>query len=109
MEQSSGSPDKRSRQRSEQEIFAAMEEFEKAGNISPKEFAEMHQISDATFYNWQRRYRSKDIIKEEPKGFIPVSVITNDDCPVEGEGLFAEVRVIKIYRWVEASYLKQTS
>ena len=94
---------RRAPHRSEQEIFTAIEEFEKAGDISMKEFCEMHQISEATFYNWQKKYKSKD----EPKGFVAVSVI-EDDQLIE-EGLFAEVRagVVKLYQRVDASYLKE--
>ncbi len=95
---------RRAQHRSEQEIFTAMEEFEKAGDISMKEFCEMHQISEATFYNWQKRYRLKDAVKDEPQGFVNVSIA--DDHSTE-EGLFAEVRGIKLYQFVEAAYLKE--
>lgn len=98
----------RSRQRSRQEIYAAIEEFEKAGNISPKEFAEMYQISEATFYNWQKRYKFKDVGREEPKGFSAIS-IAPDRAGDHQEGVFAEVKgkVIRFYQRVEPSYLKE--
>ncbi len=96
---------KRAQSRSEQEIFEAIEEFERAGNISIKEFAEMHQVSEATFYKWQKRYRAKGSIKNELQGFIPVSVAV-ERTGQEGQ-LFAEFRGIKLYQWVEPAYLKE--
>lgn len=105
-------PLKRTQHRSEQEIFTAMEEFEKDGNISPKEFCEIYQISDATFYNWQKRYRAKDTIKEELPAFMPIRVVEDSedgDVYEETGTVFAEVRagVIRIYQKVDASYLKE--
>jgi hypothetical protein len=105
MEQTTATSGMRSRHRSEHEIFEAIEKYERAGNIRPKEFAKMHQISDATFYNWLRRYRSRDAAGQTPKGFMPVSVMIDEDGSLMEDGLFAEVRGIKIYRRVEASYL----
>jgi hypothetical protein len=100
-----GPVSKRAQSRSEQEIFEAIEEFERAGNISIKEFAEMHQVSEATFYNWQKRHRAKGAAKNEPQGFIPVSISTD---PVGQErALFAEYRGIKFFQRVEPSYLKE--
>lgn len=88
--------------RSKEEIFGAIAEFEKAGNISPKEFARMHEITETTFYNWRKRYRSG---KKEPGGFVPVRIRTRDYSPTDG--LFAKVCGIEIYQWVEAAYLKE--
>ena len=98
---------KRSHQRSKQEVDIAMKEFEKT-RTSPKKFAEMHQISKATFYNWQKKYRSKNAIKRVPKGFFPVSIspeITDHIRP----GFFAEIegKAIRFYQRVEPSYLKE--
>jgi hypothetical protein len=82
-----------------------MEEFDHAGNISIKEFAEMHQVSEATFYNWQKKYRAKGSVNEGPKGFIPISIAT--EAPGQEGRLFAEFRGIKFYQWVAPSYLKE--
>ena len=92
---------KRTQSRSEQEKHSVIAEFEKAGNITVKDYCKIHQIHPATFYNWQKRYRAKT----EPKGFVPVSVLMDDHS--SEEVLFAEVRGIKIYQWVEAAYLKK--
>lgn len=104
-----GAVGERNRQRSKQEIFNAIEEFERAGDISPKEFAEMYQISEATFYNWQKRYKSKDVIVKEPKGFFPIGIATDKNDDHQAGELFAEVKgkAIRFYQRVEPSYLKE--
>ena len=109
MEQTiTGSVVKRQRHRSRQEVFNAIEEFQKAATISPKEFAKMHQITETTFYNWQKKYKARKISTEAPTGFIPVSIAP--DCDDHRQtGIFAEVegKAIRFYQWVEASYLKK--
>jgi len=80
-------------------------------NISPKEFCEIYQISDTTFYNWQKKYRAKDTIKEELPEFVPIRIVDDNDDNVDHQQghVFAEVKSgsIKIYQWVDASYLKE--
>jgi transposase-like protein len=88
----------------EQEIFAAIEQFEQAGNISVKEFAAAFQVSEATFYNWRKRYRAND--NHSPAaGFIPVDM-SEVQAPENPVRIFAEFRGIVFYQRVEASYLK---
>ena len=73
----------------EQELFAALRQFDDAGNISVKEFAAAFQISEATYYNWRKRYQAKNSIPVD--GFIEVdlSVLRKE----EGRGeIFAEFR-----------------
>jgi transposase-like protein len=88
----------------EQEIFAAIEQYEQGGNISVKEFAAAFQVSEATFYNWRKRYRAKDKQKT-PAGFIPVDM-SEVQAPLSQDRIFAEFRGIIFYQRVEASYLK---
>jgi hypothetical protein len=95
----------RREQRSEQDIFEAMAAFEEAGNISITEFAKRHQVSKATVYNWQNRYRSKGAVQKEPKGFIPVSFPSNSIAEQKGAP-FAACRGIIFYQRVEPAYLK---
>jgi transposase-like protein len=89
----------------EQEIFAAIEQFEQAGNISVKEFAAAFQVSEATFYNWRKRYRANGRQKVPATGFIPVD-LSEVQAPQSQGRIFAEFRGIVFYQWVEASYLK---
>jgi hypothetical protein len=87
----------------EQEIFAALKQFDEAGNISVKEFAAAFQISEATYYNWRKRYQAKHVIPRS--GFVEVDLsgLRNE----EGRGeIFAEFRGITFYQRVDAAYLK---
>jgi len=89
----------------EQEIFAAIEQYEQAGNISVKEFAAAFQVSEATFYNWRKRYRAKDKQNTPGTGFIPVDM-SEVNVAASQDRIFAEFRGIIFYQRVEASYLK---
>jgi len=80
-----------------------MEEFESSGVFTIAEFCEMNEISNATFHNWQRRYRSH---KENPSGFLSMEVTASPMEAME-PALFAEVKGIRLYRQVSASYLKE--
>lgn len=92
-------------QRSEQEIFGLMEEFENNDSVSVKDFCELYDISDATFYNWQKRYRNRHEAGDKSKGFISLE-FAPPAFPQQPQ-LFAEVRGIKVYREVSASFLKE--
>jgi hypothetical protein len=89
----------------EREIFAAIEQFEAAGNISIKEFSTAFQVSEATYYNWRKRYKSRMVQKEPAVGFIPVDLSEVQGLE-ERSRIFAEFRGIVFYQRVEASYLK---
>ena len=91
-------------QRTDQEIFQLMEDFEKSDNLSIAEFCEIYEISNATFYNWQKRYRSRN--EKSSSGFLSIDVVPSPADSTE-LSLFAEVRGIKLYREVSASYLKE--
>lgn len=91
--------------RSEAYILEALASFERSGNISVKEFAAKHQVSEATFYNWRKKYQSKRAAKEKPHEFIPVSVGCGDILE-QKEPVFAEYRGIIFYQRVEPAYLK---
>ncbi|HEX3935487.1 MAG TPA: helix-turn-helix domain-containing protein [Puia sp.] len=96
---------KRKRSLSDPEIFKAIDEFEQAGNISTKEFAKAFQISEATVYNWRKKYRNMDAFKNQPGGFIPVD-LSNVQQPEEQGRIFAEYRGIIFYQRVDPAYLK---
>ncbi|MHA4811898.1 IS66 family insertion sequence element accessory protein TnpA [Flavitalea flava] len=96
---------KRKQSFSEDEIFRAIEEFEQAGNISIKEFANAFQVSKATFYNWRKRYKTKFIAKDPPKGFIQVDLTQVQQSEEQGQ-IFAEFRGITFYQRVNPAYLK---
>src|SRR5690242_1570853 len=91
--------------RSEQEIIQLMDEFEKSGSITIKEFCEMQDISNATFYNWQKIYRSKQS-QSDANGFLSLDITASPFEQPEAS-LFAEVKGIRLYREVSASFLKE--
>ncbi len=47
------------RQRTPEEIIKLLEEFENSEGITIKEFCEIQDISDATYYNWRKQYGAK--------------------------------------------------
>jgi len=100
-----GTVGKRISSLSEPEKFKAIKEFEQAGNISVKEFVKAFQISEATFYNWRKRYRTQYTFKDQPQGFIAVD-LSGIHQPEENGQPFAQVHGITIYQRVEAAYLK---
>jgi hypothetical protein len=97
--------DTTSKQRkTEQEIILLMEDFEKSDSISVKEFCEMQDISNATFYNWQKIYRSRN--ENDSNGFVSLEVSAPAVEQTEGT-LFAEFKGLKFYQQVSASFLKE--
>jgi len=98
--------------RTADEILNLLEEF-KIREISAKKFCAAYAIREATFYKWKSRYDTRSPGKagkkasKTPDKFISLQVTS----PVVNKesGLFAEVRGIKIYQPVIASYLKELS
>jgi transposase-like protein len=85
--------------RSEEEILKLLEEQEQSG-FSVKEYCEVSDINEATFYSWIKKYRKSE---EEEKGFTTIEIIPSKETKPQ---LFAEVNGIKLYREVSAEYLK---
>lgn len=83
------------------EIKQLFEDFTHSG-ISAKEFCKAQGISTGVFYKWRSRYGVKPAAK--PGAFIKLNVPT---LPEQQPPLFAEVKGIKIYHAVAASYLKE--
>ena len=89
----------------EQEIISALDQFTQAGNISVKEFVSAYQISEATFYNWRKRYGPEVKKTVVSTGFIDVDLSAVQQEQSTGH-IFAEYRGIVFYQRVEPSYLK---
>lgn len=85
--------------RTEEEIQKHLSEQEQSG-FTVKEYCEVSDINEATFYSWLKRYRSKP----EEAGFAPIEVVPA--LVNRKPQLFAEVGNIKIYKEVSAEYLK---
>ena len=102
MEQSITKP--RKTRRTHSEILVLLDEFENS-NIGIPEFCSTHDICKATFHKWCSRYKGKPGKQVEPNGFSTLKITTENNC--DTAILFAEVRGIKIYQPVTASYLKE--
>lgn len=87
--------------RNRAEIMNLLGKFEKT-NVSIKEFCTMHHISKAAFHKWQNRYKRKT---ESRAGFAALQI--NPSSVNTNTSLFAEIKGIRIYQPVAASYLKE--
>ena len=90
-------------QRSESEIKAILKEQE-TSNVTVKEFCEIYDIHEATFYNWRNKYGPK---VEKTGEFIEMDIgeITAEPS------LFAEIElpgkiVLRLFQKVDPSYFK---
>jgi hypothetical protein len=101
MEQNhSGSVVKQRIVRTEEQILSILEEYEKSG-FTQRDFCEVSDINEVTFYSWLKKYRSKP---DDVKGFATIEVV---NTPATKGQLFAEIGNIKLYKEVPAEYLKQ--
>jgi Transposase len=89
--------------RSKEEIISILEECRKS-KLKVKEFVKTKGIHEATYYNWRNKYASKKG-KEKSSGFATLKI--NPSPTTHAATLFAEVRGIKVYHYVPASYLKE--
>ncbi len=99
----------RAKQRSPENIYALLNEFERAEGLTVKDFCKLHDVSEGTFYNWRRKYQNRDTEggNGPSKRFIPLdlgSLLTN----TERTALFAEVTKegYRIYQPVSPEFLK---
>lgn len=82
------------------EIKTLLGEFKQRG-MDAKEFCKTHGISEGVFYKWKARYLNKPSAKQT--GFVTLQ----PSAALQGTVLFAEVKGIKLYQPVTASYLKE--
>lgn len=87
--------------RSEEEILKHLTEQEQS-EFTVKEYCEMMDIVEQTFYSWIKKYRSKP--EDDVKGFAAIEVVPT--FTYSKPQLFAEVGNIKLYKEVPAEYLK---
>jgi len=89
--------------RSRQEIDDLLDRFAKS-NLSVNDFCRQHGISRASFHKWRSRYRSNAVRKKKTSGFATLDIAS---APLGPQGLFAEVKGIRFYQPVSASFLKE--
>ncbi len=90
---------KRSRRTSE-EIKKLLADFKQSGTDA-KDFCNTHGINPGVFYKWKARHLNKPAARQN--GFVALQPF----AALQGAALFAEVKGIKIYQAVTASYLKE--
>ena len=89
--------------RNRQQITEILKSFEQSG-IPAKEFCQIHQIHPSNFHKWKSRYKSKAPKKARSSSFASLSIIESSPAP---SCLFCEVKGIKIYQPVSATFLKE--
>ena len=90
--------------RSAGQIRKLISEFKQSG-LSVKEFSSLHNISRASFHNWQSKYGTVKTKRASEVGFARLEI--TPPLQTSAQILFAEVSGIKLYQPVEASYLKK--
>lgn len=89
--------------RTGEDISVLLEEFDRT-KPEVNEFCNRHNISRATFYKWQSRYKRKH---QKPSGKAGFARLQVSSAHVNASAsLFADVNGIKIYQRVDAAYLK---
>ena len=88
--------------RTRQQILELLAQFDQAGS-SVVAFCNQHQISRANFHKWKSRYKIVPQSVKPIPGFARVEVVS----PMQSSALFAEVKGIRLYQPVSASYLKE--
>ena len=89
--------------RNEEQILALIEEYERC-TYTVKEFCEVSDLNEATFYSWLKKYRPKPEDEESKgAGFATIEITPSAQSRPQ---LFAEVGKIKLYKEVSAEYLK---
>jgi transposase-like protein len=86
--------------RSEEEILKLLDEQEQSG-FSVKEYCELSEINEQTFYSWIKKHRNKN--EEGANGFTTIEIIPSASSKPQ---LFAEVGSIRLYKEVSAEFLK---
>ena len=87
--------------RSEPEILAILEEYEKSG-FTQKEYCQVSDINEVTFGSWLRKYRQKNP-EDDLKGFTTIEVIPARHAKEE---VIARIGELEIYRGMPVEYLK---
>lgn len=90
--------------RTNQQILQLLDQFDKS-KLTVKDFCRQHSISTGNFHKWKSRNRSNAVGKNKHSAFAALDIVSASQTrsPI----LFAEVRDIKIYLPVSASFLRE--
>jgi hypothetical protein len=91
--------------RTKEEMFELIAKHDKDAT-TVKEYCQLHGLTQGVFYYWQKKYHLENSEPGSQSGFVRLQV---EDTPqaVALQGLFAEVRGIKLYQAVPAAYLNE--
>jgi hypothetical protein len=85
--------------RTEEQILSILEEYEKSG-FTQKEFCEVSDINEVTFYSWLKKYRPK---QDNEKGFATIEIVPTRQPKEE---VIARLGDLEIYKGMPVEYLK---
>jgi len=91
--------------RTKEDMFELIGKHDKDAT-TVKEYCQLHGLTQGVFYYWQKKYHLENSEPGSQSGFVRLQV---EDTPqaVTHQGLFAEVRGIKLYQAVPAAYLNE--
>ena len=89
------------KRRTREQMKELKNEFEQT-DLTVHSFSRLHNISTAILYRWKNAYQNGG---GKSSGFARVDLSSSPPCALPG--LFAEVRGIRIYQPVSASFLKE--
>lgn len=88
------------KQRTREEITRLLRDYENSKGISVQEYSKMIGVSDATFYNWRKKYGQA---QKQQADFIPLEITGIQQLSASVQ---AEVKVIKLYGPLSIEQLK---
>jgi len=91
--------------RTKEDMFGLIAKHDKS-NSTVKEFCQLHGLTPGIFYYWQKKYHTENSEPDSQSGFIQLQVEDTQHVGTH-QGLFAEVRGIRLYQAVPAAYLKE--
>lgn len=84
-------PHNKRKQRTREDIIQLLRDYQNSDGMSVEQYCEKIGVSDATFYNWRKKYRE---CQEQQVDFVPLE-ITGAQQPTAS--LQTEVKVFKFY------------
>ena len=88
------------KRRTREQMLELRNKFEQS-DLTIHSFSRLHNISTGILYKWKKRYENDD---DNRAGFARVDIKSSFPAV---PGLFAEVKGIKIYQPVSATFLKE--
>ena len=93
--------------RTMKQIVKLLKDYQSREGMTIIEFCKQHDINKSSFYNWQKRYGTKQSRLGKPTGFVSLELPPAFIQPaVNVSALFAEVKGIRLYQVVSCEYLK---